>query len=671
MRSLFQASEDHRIDAVFSSLDIIGTNDIDCNNPGTRPQRSPALNIKGGAKIDKGLSIGGQLCMLPGAVINGDLSGNLIGDTFVFGNLAVSGMVVVDNDIVSMYNIEGDQIIASNLCATDTVFADTILPKTESAVTFQNIIANDIVANSVVVAGNSLMVSFDDLVVNTLTANTATVTGDFNGNVIFAEEVCITGQILVDTLVPKTGMNIEIEGGLTAGDVVARNVTAGNVFASNIAFDGDTVIMGNVASFNSLDVTTEINSNLIVGSTICVNDELLANKLIPKSGDFVEIIANVFTREIVAEDINVTGQVFANVIVASNVITSNVVVTHILQGASPILVLDDLLPFRLPEDPFKTLRLGTTNQFWDEIYGNTYTGIDGCFTGNLVVDKITPKTGTLTLCGTVQADDIVANSITISGNTMMVNLDDITSNTITTNVITILDKVIGDTTVDGDVCITGQVIVDEISPKTGNTLVLNGTLQADEIVANTITISGNALMVDLDNINSNVIQANLIITETFNANVIVSNVVNAVDICATGEILADEISPKTLGANVFVDGNLQVNVLYANFVKADCIDYTRVEVNSPTYTLGALETIIGVKYTTTGPPTITLPLISTLPYGRKRYVIVDEGGNASMNGITIETTLPNQIVGGNSVVLMGNYNSMTVYSDEGNDWFII
>lgn len=661
--SLYKASADRRIDAVFSSLRILDGTEIDCLNPTARPQRYPAFHIEGGARIEKSVNIGGTLCMSPGSVIFGDLDGNLLGDTYVFGNLMIAGMAIADNDIVTPFNLEGEQVIVSNVCASGTVFTDNIQGKTGTTVTLPDIVAGDIYANSIVISGNALTIELDDIMLNSVIANIVVVNKDLIANIATIEDLCVTGQVAVDTIVPKTGANVNILGGVVAGDIYARNLTAGNVVASNITFDGDTVIMGNVAAFNNLNVTESISSNLVVGSTVCVNDVLLANKLAPKSGDFVEIDANIFTYEIFAGNI-VVEDINAHHIITTN-IRANSIVASMISGNSPIYITDSLLPYRLPDDPFEILKLGDVGKEWDEFHGNYFYGIDACFTGNIYANKILPKYGYIRMCGLVQADDIIANSITVSGNTMSIDLSDIVANTITTNVITILDKVIG------DVCITGQVLVDDISSKSG-TLTLHGLVQADNIVANSITITGNALNVDinLDQITSNTIISNVITSNTIITQTITSTTIITQDICANGEIQVDYLTPKT-GGNITILGNIVVNELFAQYISAICIDYKRVEVNSPSYAISSGDDIIGVKYTTTGTPTITLPLISSLPHNRKKFIIIDEGGKASINGIIISTTAPDKIVGGGNVMLKGDYNSLTVYSDETSEWFII
>mgnify|MGYP001428676953 CR=1 FL=1 len=67
--------------------------------------------------------------------------------------------------------------------------------------------------------------------------------------------------------------------------------------------------------------------------------------------------------------------------------------------------------------------------------------------------------------------------------------------------------------------------------------------------------------------------------------------------------------------------------------------------------------------------TLTLPVISTIP-GYKQVVFVDEGGNASVNNITIAAGAGDTILGGTSVIISGDYNAYRVYNDGVSKWFI-
>lgn len=92
--------------------------------------------------------------------------------------------------------------------------------------------------------------------------------------------------------------------------------------------------------------------------------------------------------------------------------------------------------------------------------------------------------------------------------------------------------------------------------------------------------------------------------------------------------------------------------------------YRRDVVSGATATLTQAQELIGVTYTTTGTCTITLPRINdlTTPDHKKCYTVVDEGGNASNNNITIECHADDEVLGAASTVINQNYGSMRFYS---------
>ena len=80
-------------------------------------------------------------------------------------------------------------------------------------------------------------------------------------------------------------------------------------------------------------------------------------------------------------------------------------------------------------------------------------------------------------------------------------------------------------------------------------------------------------------------------------------------------------------------------------------------------------TLISCRYSTIGPQTIILPLISSVVIG-KIYHIVDTFGNAQVYNITITTSGSDTINNAASVLLNGNYQSFSIYADSVNKWFI-
>ncbi|MCK5607122.1 hypothetical protein KAR91_34885 [Candidatus Pacearchaeota archaeon] len=87
-----------------------------------------------------------------------------------------------------------------------------------------------------------------------------------------------------------------------------------------------------------------------------------------------------------------------------------------------------------------------------------------------------------------------------------------------------------------------------------------------------------------------------------------------------------------------------------------------------TYIVLATDRLIHTTYTPTGPITsITIP--TALLAAGKKFVIVDGGGNAGTNNITINTEGTAKIIGQSNYLMNTNYESKTFYTPDGTNWF--
>jgi hypothetical protein len=106
-----------------------------------------------------------------------------------------------------------------------------------------------------------------------------------------------------------------------------------------------------------------------------------------------------------------------------------------------------------------------------------------------------------------------------------------------------------------------------------------------------------------------------------------------------------------------------------NAIFSGSITRNTTTVNAATYDLATTDDILNVTYTTTGAVTsLTLPTAQCVD-GRV-IVIKDAGGNASTYNITIDTEGTEKIDGGDTFIINGDYDSITLYSD-GSNWFVI
>ena len=98
----------------------------------------------------------------------------------------------------------------------------------------------------------------------------------------------------------------------------------------------------------------------------------------------------------------------------------------------------------------------------------------------------------------------------------------------------------------------------------------------------------------------------------------------------------------------------------------EIISYTRTIVNTAIYNAKNDDDIVAVQYTPTGPVTIILPEITQ----KAQINIVDEGGSANVNNITIVPNGTNTILNQSSFSIVNAYNGITIYNDEISNWFI-
>jgi len=97
--------------------------------------------------------------------------------------------------------------------------------------------------------------------------------------------------------------------------------------------------------------------------------------------------------------------------------------------------------------------------------------------------------------------------------------------------------------------------------------------------------------------------------------------------------------------------------------------FQRAAVNSTTYTIVPTDTFIGVQHTTIASVTITLPLGSSVSLGRK-ISIKDEGGNASLNNITVNRSGSDTIDGDTGFIFSIDHGAIHVQWT-GFEWSII
>lgn len=95
----------------------------------------------------------------------------------------------------------------------------------------------------------------------------------------------------------------------------------------------------------------------------------------------------------------------------------------------------------------------------------------------------------------------------------------------------------------------------------------------------------------------------------------------------------------------------------------------RTVVNVSSYTILGTDMIVAVTCTPTTAVSLTLPAAASAE--ARTYTIVDEGGAAQKNHITISCFAGDTICGATQVIIRSNYNSLTLYHDTTSAWFIL
>lgn len=109
--------------------------------------------------------------------------------------------------------------------------------------------------------------------------------------------------------------------------------------------------------------------------------------------------------------------------------------------------------------------------------------------------------------------------------------------------------------------------------------------------------------------------------------------------------------------------------LTANAVRTAISTFGRTVVNTASYTVLITDRTIGVTYTTTGACTINLPSAALYPNGYE-ITVKDEGFNATTNNITIDASTTQTIDGNLTAIINTDKDSLTIYSNGVDAWFI-
>ena len=139
---------------------------------------------------------------------------------------------------------------------------------------------------------------------------------------------------------------------------------------------------------------------------------------------------------------------------------------------------------------------------------------------------------------------------------------------------------------------------------------------------------------------------------------------------STGEDWVVDGTGPTLSIKGFLSTN-EVKVINGalDLTARQSYAYAETSVNTA---LTEADNHLGV-HTAIAAVTVTLPLISTLSFFQKQFVVTDLDGNAPMNKITIQSTAPDtiQVMGGSPIVMNTKFGSIMLYSTNTGKWCLM
>ena len=270
-----------------------------------------------------------------GITITGDVipSAN---DAYELGNLAAKWAHIFTNDLTACENLSvegtttlmettltGDLTVNGNATISDTLTVqdacitgyaelDDLRAKTGAAIA----VTGDIIpsADDTYEIGN-LTAKWAHIFTNDLTAcqtltvegatslQDTTVTGDLtvNGNATISDtlttlDACVTGVLELDEMLAKNDGNIIFTGDLLPGNTLVYDIGSDDRKINTVWTD-DIVICGQI--IGNVAVDGELSANTLVSfGDVCLNGNLQANLIKPKTGGSIRVIGNLFADNI-------------------------------------------------------------------------------------------------------------------------------------------------------------------------------------------------------------------------------------------------------------------------------------------------------------------------------------------------------------------------------------
>ena len=435
-------------------------------------------------------------------------------------------------------------------------------------------------------------------VANIDSCGTITTTGN-----VYAGNICITGELLVDHIKSKTGSlviddvsnltvnilnapiiltdqifsqngnGIQIEDVFINNDTIMSNVVISNtVVTESLGVINGATIGGNLSVFSNTYLTNLIVSGVstfentvTVDANLCVTETLFVDTIQSKTGGNLVLNSDVYING----NLFITGNtnIIANIIssipdpLILNKVCANILQTNLLEpkltGAGAIIVNGNLIPSL--NDVF-TL-------------GNATNKFANIFTQDISTQNIT-----------IHGDQNVLGNVTIGGQTTLSNvtIENLSVNNVTSENETINGNLLvngsslfnSNVIMDANLCITQTLFVDNIKSKTGNNIVLNSD----------VYINGNLFVVGNTNIIANIIASipdplilNKVCANILQTNLLEPKLTGSGAIIVNGNLIPSLNNVFTLGnainkfSNIFAQEIITQNIVTQNIVTQNII----------------------------------------------------------------------------------------------------
>jgi hypothetical protein len=135
-------------------------------------------------------------------------------------------------------------------------------------------------------------------------------------------------------------------------------------------------------------------------------------------------------------------------------------------------------------------------------------------------------------------------------------------------------------------------------------------------------------------------------------------------------------TPPSAEGDLYVDTDANILYVAQNTTAWAIVGrdvYKRTAVATTAYSVLASDDLVAVTSTATQATTLTLPTVSSLSArgSMKTITVVDEGGSAATNSITIVPSAGDTILGNsNGLELNADFNSVTLYCVAPTSWFV-